>query len=439
MKLLNALIASGTLLICQLQSSDVSGASARPHDSEPVIYAARRRNEQDMMNFKNRMEDIVSRLDKRDSFEILRMRRQIRSDRENAEFVPNLNEGVMVEHTVMGEITLQSDPMYRGTFSTIFKIIGHPEFLIKYKVQCGDYHEIHPSLREAWYMTEANTRGIAPAIRAVSPPQLICANQTGKCNFAMSTDNFENCVARDGVVRYTIMQNLGGNTFGALRSWGAVSNDGAIRFQVASQLGVSLIQALHILHNDLNIVHGDINEGSVMLYPTHEKRNLNRVALINFGRAFRLHRHLPEVPITRPGYWRSYMNTKWQIAGYAWAARDDLYKAVHTIAQCMNPPAYQILETEIEKKGYEKLLEWKDTSNWFVTDIYDPVAALNTTTVSATNQMLIRRSLDRIMHLVKSMPINGPLPYDGIQREFVLCSELSKPQRNSTPTTVTTS
>ena len=365
--------------------------------------------------------------------------KQIPIDKESEEFAPNLEEGVMEEETRIGRILLRPRPMFRGHSSIIFYIRGRPDLLIKYQVSCKNY-EIHPSLREAWYMSKANERGLAPPILAVSPPALLCATKSGKCDFTMSQAYFDKCLASGGAVRYTIMGHVNGQTLFGLRSNPGYAVGGALQLYTATTIGEGLIRTLWGLHSELKIVHGDIHQGNVMLYEDPERGTVKYLTLLDFGRAFHQSHYISQYPIRPFGEWRSHMNTQWQIEGYAWAARDDLYKAIQVVAQIMNPYPYYEMELEYESRGSRRLKEWKETANWFVTDIFDPVDLLGDT-ISERNKSLIRISFERILNMVRSMPINGPLPYAELVKELQLCTELSQPRSglsNSTTTTTTT-
>ena len=354
---------------------------------------------------------------------------QLEADRANRRFTPNLRTNHMSEETIIGKIEIGRQ-MYSGHAASIFYIPSRPDLLIKYQVQCADIGtELHPSLREAWFMNDANRSNLAPAIISVSPPTHVCLEQEGKCMFSMPRAKFAECVENGGIVRYTIMNNLSGCSIREYRDIHAARN-GAMKFRHAVGIGAAIVEALQRLHLRAHVVHGDIHAGNIMLYDKGGGEDMF-LALVDFGMASAYSRLLPEHPIRRLGGWRSAMNTHWQIEGYAWAARDDLFKTIHLVAHLMNPHRYHEIELRMQLDSFGELVGFKRRGNLFQLDSFDPVEAIGDS-VFAENKSRIRESLDEILRLVRNVAINDPLPYAEVIHLFKLCIDLARGRSSMT-------
>ena len=364
----------------------------------------------------------------------MKLRSQISADRRNIEYTPDMtvyHSTTLLEITPVGYITLGS-PIYRGSQSIVFSINEFPDLVVKYQVQCDNFDtELHPLLRDAWYTEEAHAFGLAPHVVFLSPPAGLCPTKQGKCEFfKILEEEFTTCRRNNGVVRYMISTRSNATTLHVLRTSPFYGNrSGAMNLHNAVRIGLGLIHTLARLHVEAKIVHGDIHTSNVLL-----DMDAGTLVLLDFGRAFRNIQTHPDTPMRARGDWFDYMNTQWQIDGFAWAARDDLNKAIQLIAHLMNPFTYHDLEKRFEKQGYTALKLWKERSDWFVTGLHDPIDTLG---VPAVNKEAIHRSLENILRIVRRLPINGPLPYQALATELSACIELSKSRGSFASTTTT--
>jgi serine/threonine protein kinase len=365
--------------------------------------------------------DFFEKLDHETS---LRLQDQLKVDAEKIEFQPRIND--MTEVTEIGTVQL-GDVVHRGHSTTIFKIVGDDTKLIKYQVHSEQISStLHPLLADAWYMNEAHEAGVGPRVLAVSPPSLLCEKQQGKCKFRMTPKEYQICTQRQCTVRYMIMERVGGINLYQLKI------QRKLEMTYIFRIGVNLISKLWKLHTEALVVHGDVHSGNVMLVQQPDGRYTIR--LVDFGRAFRYRQNITTQRVNKPGFWFHYLLTSWQMRGYAWAARDDIARAIQIIAQLMNPvEEYGNYEKGFEKSGIVTMLVWKEQQDWFSMPNFDPIE--NLPGINEETKAKIRDCLDGILHIVRNLGINDPIPYDDIMDFFEMAAEFSFPRANTAPAT----
>ena len=359
---------------------------------------------------------------------------QVEEDRENDEFTPNPNS-TWTENTPIGLITLASQ-IHSGYTSSVYEVIGHPGLLIKYQAHCvGMNKELHPLLNDAWYGDEAHALGIGPRIFSVSPPSLLCDDKKGKCLFEISDENFSSCKGKQGTLRYLIMERVSGMELHHYRSSTSTSVEGALPFESSLIIGYHLISLIQKLHTEGKTVHGDIHSPNVFIAFTNRSTGSFELKLIDFGHGFKIpDGKYPEEPVLPDGDHVHHLRTQWQIDGYAWSQRDDVMKAIQTIAHIMHPFSYFDMEQSMSKSGYWELREWKQRGNWFLPyPGFDPLAAIG---IPEYAKIHIRKLLEKILTLARSMKINQPIRYDGIKELLSQCVNIIR-DPSSVNTTIT--
>ena len=362
-----------------------------------------------------------------------KLKRQGKVDVSNDEYTP-LIESKLTESTPWGKINL-GNFIHRGEFTTLFSIKEFPNLIIKYQAHCVDIQsEIHPLLKDFWYMHEASGFGMAPRPRFVSPPSDLCEINRGKCSFTMSEFQWELCQSERAALRYMIMDRADGMSLHGYRERHFWHSSGAMDFASVMAVGIRLIQLLRKLHTEVRVVHGDIHSPNVMINITNGTTGEFNLSLIDFGIASRYNDSpLPTVPIRRPFHFYHELHTQWQIDGFAWAARDDLLKAIQTIAQLMHPFWYFEFERMNKEAGSRILREWKMVHNWFLSAGRDPVKFLQ---IPDGHKARIYELLETILTIGRGMNINGPLPYRQLESIMVECLRIARgaPPRSFTTT-----
>jgi serine/threonine protein kinase len=362
---------------------------------------------------------------------VMRLAAQADYDIDNDPFTP-LVSSAWTERTPFGTINLGSR-IHKGSFSTVFEIKEFPNLLIKYQAHCfGLNLNVHPLLRDAWYMNATSAMGLSPAVLFLSPPSLLCNERAGKCEFNMPAANWFECSYDQGPLRYMIMEKVNGKSLHHFRMAEFSATNGAIRFRDAMIVGIQLMRLLRKLHEEVNIVHGDIHSPNVMITVNETSREVE-LSLIDFGLSFNVsNRTLPESPVYSLGHHFHPFFTQWQIDGYAWGPRDDVMKGIQTIAHLMHPYDYFEMEREIATRGYRALENWKLNGDWFITGKFDPVRRLR---IPDELKGRIYALLVSILRLSRSMELNKRPPYEDLITALHECYELAAMAETTTTTT----
>jgi hypothetical protein len=363
-----------------------------------------------------------------------RLAAQSAQDTLNDQFTPH-SVSILIEKTPFGVMTL-GQTIHRGMHSTVYAIKEFPNLLIKYQAHCRDLDtEVHPLLLDAWHTNASSAIGVSPIIHFISPPARLCHALVGKCAFTMSRDDLVDCRDDDGVLRYMIMEKLEGKSLHNFRMKAFASTNGAMDFNTAISIGIELIRLIQRLHEEIHIVHGDIHSPNVMIKKSNETEF--ELKLIDFGLSFNISNvSLPENIVKPRGFWYHELYTIWQIEGFDWGPRDDVMRAIQTIAHLMHPYGYFDMERRLAEQGYRNLKSWKLTSNWFITSSLDPVMALK---IGGARKGWIYALLDHILRIGRNMQINQRPPYEEIIAAFTECLEISKPMVITTTSEPTTS
>ena len=369
---------------------------------------------------------------------------QTRIDAENNEYTPRIADEADVlfgEHTILGDVTFDK-VIHRGGLSVVYTLKEHPNLLIKYAADCEVGNFPHPLIQEYHYMRKASEHGLSPDAVFLSPPSLLCGEKIGKCGFKSSNSFFTNC--RDNekkTLRYLIMEKHNGTSLFGFRRRMAISPEGQAGVSNAVILGIHMIHLIKKLHTEANIVHGDIHSPNIMVSFNEESRNIT-LQLIDFGRAFRRpDTFVMDAPtFGRTGPLNGLIHpllTSWQMRSYPWAARDDILRAVQTIATLMQPFEYVDFEQRMTR-NVTAIYEWKESKNWFISPFWDPIA--NIPDISVETKEKINEYLLAFLNMARSLRINDHIPYDPLISLLARVHELaSTPAQASTNTTTTMS
>jgi hypothetical protein len=345
------------------------------------------------------------------------------SERENATFAPIPD--FWSEETNLGPITFRRR-LHAGMASTVFHVFEHPNIIIKYEVDClrDAPDEFHPLFRDYHYMHGAAQIGIAPPPLFISPPSLICESKQGKCEFTMADAQFRSCRADNATMRYMLMEKAQGLSLHAFRSRVFDVSNGAMGLRNSLVIGAALIDMIHVLHREAKIVHGDVHSPNIMIQLEPET-NLPNLQFIDFGYAFAF----PDAGLSesrdQSRRYRHPSRTHWQMEGFASAPRDDVLKALQTIAQITHSFDYLEFENRLGLGGLigSPLLSWKTRANWFTDPPFDVVAGLRG--ISDSTKTELRERLLEVLNLVRGLGINDPIPYEYIADELRECAHLT--------------
>ena len=322
------------------------------------------------------------------------------------------NPNTLTESSPVGNFTLKS-LIHVGNFSSVYTVHETRQFLIKYQCNCAETANINPLLRDAWFSEMATELGISARIFFVSPPEPLPVSRTRKMPFTMTDEKWLSCLRNGGEVRYMVMERIMGETI--------------LEIQLRKPRGmIELHHALAILDNlnlhlmnlhDLDIVHGDIHAGNVML-STDAKGN-RKMHVIDYGEAFFSYPNESNEPICTVGEWTHELTSPWQIMGQPWGKRDDMYRALDLFARMINGPEWLSHVRNLTQAGHMELLKWRLTGDLFtvprhIPTLVDPFAT-NRLNVLPITVSAIKTKLKNILNLVRGLDdINQPLPYEEV-------------------------
>jgi hypothetical protein len=351
--------------------------------------------------------------------------------------IPNIYDDHREKISKIGELFLRKN-IYYGMFSSVFELAdstGRPTpYIIKYEWNCDDFGaNVHPLIRDYKFGTEASQIGISPKPIAISAPAKFKGLKTRKTNFHLTFEDIKWCTSFQSNLRYIVMEKVEGISAKDMRDRDC-PNKICDMFRSLSITYYTLL-GLEELHN-AGIVHGDIHWGNIMFEFTKDRRivlnydtendKVIGLKFVDFGRSSRLGNH-PAEPIYPFGEHLHYMFSHWQIAGYAWSARDDVYKTLVMLASLINDfDEFFEHQNSFEKASGSDLFEWK--SNGFIFQVpgakYDPFEKLSAI-LTQEKISIIRKNLQIVLDLVRSLDdINGPIPYRDIVNPIGECMDL---------------
>ena len=312
------------------------------------------------------------------------------------------------EQTSLGELTI-GKMIYSGKFSAIFEESRDKTILIKYQADMDRTHgPLHALVIDAWFMNEAYTLGVAPAVYFLSPPSRIPQYPTRKCSFKMDRREWDVEYKYKTAVRYMIMERSGRN----LDEFKDSFQNSILPLPIVVKIGINLMNILSVLHLH-GIAHGDIHPGNIVL--TLKEGYLQ---FIDFGRAFRIVPTMNDPVYTR-GTESHYMYSPWTLDGFRVGMRDDLFGAIQTMASIMYPSSkYWEYGSLLESNGFDDLREWKWYKDIFsiptCTHPVDMMMHLPVETKAA-----VKIHLCNILTIVRGMnDVNAFPPYEEIKREL---------------------
>ena len=253
--------------------------------------------------------------------------------------------------------------MGQGEASTVFTVVESPDIVVKYQSDCPAaslHHSHHPLVLDYYFHKKVESLGISPRVEAISPIEFMPRNPGMKCQFGMSKENYEKCVARGlGAVRYMVMGRTADSVADAMRRY----PHRQFPFSAAIRLGINLMHMLRRLHLEAGVVHGDIHFGNVVF----RDRETDELMFIDFGRSFSIPTsgaaavspaasptvlssspptagglRTPPIGVSPPDRiasafeWTSYQMSPWEIAGYRPGPREDVYKALMMMTFMIN-------------------------------------------------------------------------------------------------------
>ena len=337
----------------------------------------------------------------------------------------------LTELTPFGKFSLGKQ-IAASTQSALFTLHEIPDYLIKYQMNCIELREaemgaltsnvsfpIHPLMLDYMFLRLAYHTGVVPVANFLSPPGIPCPRKSGKCHFDMSETQFDFCRENHSSLRYLLLERVPGTD---LHQFKTKFPSGAVPVPIALIIGIALIDALERIHVSARVVHGDIHLGNVIVGEVDAESETAKISLIDFGRGS-LNGRRPPDPIKQTYHWNNELYSRWELEGYAIAARDDLDRAIDVIGRLMNSWRYFDYEDEVKKAGPVALrIHKKESEVFWLPGLKNPIDTLE---IDEGIKCLIKHELKRVVSLVKNLSdINEIPPYEAIRAGFKTCLQL---------------
>ena len=357
-------------------------------------------------------------------------------DKHHDEFTPQTQNTTMREITQMGELELGSVVAKTGQ-EIIFELPQVPGWLIKYQANCFEILEnyksndalVHSLIFDHNYGHQASLYGVSSGVLFLSPPAILCPTKSGKCDFeGLSNHQYESCRAQGGSIRYMIMRKSPGMNLGRIRDLFG----GKLPFHVAMTVGATLMNQIETLHSKAKVIHGNINEGNIMIDRKAADGPMNySLTFVDFGRSLTIEGKYPENPLRPRRFQKNQMFSQWRIDGHAFAPRDDVFGVVRVVTHLVhNYAVYYDIENHYRSLGYHSSKWFKNQEDWFapvfpVDSTYrlDPLNGLN---ITDTAKLEIRAHLSDIIATVRGLKSpNQEIPYGAIRDMLAACATLA--------------
>jgi serine/threonine protein kinase len=347
---------------------------------------------------------------------------QLQEDMKNMAFTPNFDlvSGEFVYIPTKGgrQVHFYST-VTRHRDSMVFGMSEEPKYLIKYRHNCHYSHSIHPLVRDYHMMTRLSPLGVTVRALSLSPPVPFgeARNHGQKGDFAMSDIDWFRCDRNPNAdVRYMIYERPEGSVFDLILS--KIYYDGDITFQSSMQMLRNLIAKLRIMHNQ-GIVHRNIHPGTIVRFESS-----GELGFIDFSHSLLVSELSERSEIVRPpvAYARC-MESPFEIEGFRSSFRDDVFRAVFSVAFAMQGvtggPNFIRFCKWMESDPVQ-MIQWKRNDFFFqfpdgliFEDLLPPTQTME---VKAE----IRTHMERILTLVRSdgVKLNDLPPYDEIIAEI---------------------
>jgi hypothetical protein len=273
--------------------------------------------------------------------------------------------------------------------STVFSVHGEPNLAIKYQVDCVGWGEVHPLLRDSWFLSKLEQTMLVPEVYYVSPPTPYRGFEGPKTAFTMSAADLRTCIDERKPIRFMVMQKIKFNLYHM--SKGML---GADRFRMAIEFMQFAVNGLSVIH-DAGVVHGDVHPGNIGWLES------NRLVFFDFGLAFHLEETvgLPDRERDRLSYVHG-LHSVWELEGFRPSFRDDVFKAIMVGAFLMNGDPFMEHCMSLEQNG-EAMLQFKSVD--FMFEVPGGGDVLQHMQLSRRRKIAIRAHLQTILDTARSV------------------------------------
>ena len=292
----------------------------------------------------------------------------------NVVYEPQLRQPFEIAGPIFGALMV-TKYIASSTVSSVFSAKRSGiNVVIKYQADCEQLtaEPVHPLQSDFMNGRIAAAAGVSPAVHFISPAipisrfcrgssvNSVCSpprvNPRAKLQFTVfhQRGRATQCMTH-GVVRYMIMEKVGSCLH-------AEVVNGPLDPVKAIEYGIEVIESLRNLHERAGVIHGDIHAGNVCHRLTPPAGG--GLALIDFGFALPVAEE-SGVPVRGRFNWTHPSLTPWQLEGYNFARRDDIYKTLYMMSYLMwGKEAFNKM-LEDHSSSVELLLVWKSEGPLF--------------------------------------------------------------------------
>jgi hypothetical protein len=283
-------------------------------------------------------------------------------------FAPLLGEEYeeFPETATNGSVRIRvGDRLGRSSTSMVLTIKDtewNSKWVLKYVGDCGTWERetIHPLLRDAWFLWELEATNLVPKVLYASPPAPMTSEVSRKTDFELSLTDRERCMRfGDRTVRFMIMERIDKDLYKLV---------GNSRLSVKNSLLLTrlILQGIGKMHAQ-GIVHGDIHPGNIGLLSiaTESDPSAARLVFIDFGNAFYAEENIGKPALIRePMSFVHCLFSHWNLDGFRFGYRDDVFKALMVGAFLMNGFGWTRFCMSLATNG-AKMMEFKRDSFLF--------------------------------------------------------------------------
>ena len=301
--------------------------------------------------------------------------------------------------------------LFRTKTAVIFAVRDDAKKVVKYHHNCDDIEEVHALVRDYIFLRNLQGAGVVPHAYFLSPPVRFPASRSLKTDFAIPDDQRAACAANaGGQIRFMVMERAETS----LDTLAYDMNRAGHRVPVVEAIKVMIqaLQAIERIHVK-GVVHGDIHWGNLVLLNRNGHQDLR---LIDFGNAmFADEMELLPAIVRVPGSYNHCYFSHWNLAGYRFAYRDDVFKALMVGAFLINGPKYSEYCVGLES-DIQAMMAFKRDSFLFAMPDRDHLAEMQ---VDPETKRVVRQRLSNALVLARSVGHVDALPdYAAIVNEL---------------------
>jgi serine/threonine protein kinase len=253
-------------------------------------------------------------------------------------------------------------------------------------------------VRDYIFLKHIEELDISPKVEFLSLPIKFTVDpNTDKTDFKMMEEERNECAADpESSLRFMVMQAADMSVETCVRR---LENRGiTVTMRQAVNFMKATIEAIWKLHSK-NIVHGDIHFGNIVFMPAESEGGSRRVGLIDFGTAsFLSELELLEDLTREPFTYNHCFQSHWNIAGYRFSFRDDIFKAILAGAMYLNGSDFVRF---CQAADIDTMYEFK--SEGFLFNFPDHPDAIEPISASDSARESIRTHLSNVLRLIRGV------------------------------------